>query len=105
MNFMLLDIALLILFLVFILIFLYVRRKRVKKEGVLLLYGTKWGVNSIKKFGEKHRKFLKRISHVSIWLGYALMAGMLYLFGKLLWIYLFLTCHKSLVRLIDCNYC
>jgi membrane-associated protease RseP (regulator of RpoE activity) len=89
MNFMLLDIALLILFLVFILIFLYVRRKRVKKEGVLLLYGTKWGVNSIKKFGEKHRKFLKRISHVSIWLGYALMAGMLYLFGKLLWIYLF----------------
>lgn len=89
MNFMLLDVALLVIFLVFILVFLYLGRKRVKKDGVLLLYRTHWGVKSIKKFGEKNKKFLKAISHVSIWLGYALMAGMLYLFGKIIWIYLF----------------
>jgi len=86
---MILDIALLVIFLIFILIFLYIGRKRVKKDGVLLLYRTNWGLNSIKRIGEKNKKFLKAVSHISIWLGYALMAGMLYLFGKIVWIYLF----------------
>jgi len=89
MNFMILDLILLVLFLIFILVFLYIGRKRVKKDGMLLLYRTNWGINSIKKFGEKNKKFLKAVSHLSIWLGYALMAGMIYLFGKIVWIYLF----------------
>jgi len=89
MNFMILDIALLIIFLISILVILYLGRKKVRKDGVLLLYDTKWGIASIKKFGEKHKKFLKKIGHFSNWLGYVLMAGMIYLFGKIVWIYLF----------------
>ena len=89
MNFMILDLILLAIFLIAIVTFLITRRKNLKKEGLLFLYRTSWGIKIIKKFGKKNKKLLKVLSHVSIWLGYALMAGMLYLFGKILWLYLF----------------
>ncbi|MBT4376458.1 site-2 protease family protein [archaeon] len=89
MNFLILDISLMVLFLIFVSLFLYRKKKEIKKEGVLWLYHTKWGVKIIKKFGEKNKKLLKILSHVSVWLGYALMAGMIWLFIKIVWIYIF----------------
>ena len=89
MNFMVLDLILLAIFLIAIVTFLIIRRKNLKKEGLLFLYRTNWGLKIIKKVGGKHKKLFKVLSHVSIWIGYALMAGMLYLFGKIVWLYLF----------------
>jgi membrane-associated protease RseP (regulator of RpoE activity) len=86
---MILDLILLAIFLIAIVTFLIVKRKNLKKEGLLFLYKTSWGIKIIKKVGGKHKKLFRILSHISIWLGYALMAGMLYLFGKILWLYLF----------------
>ena len=97
MSFIVYDVSFLVVFLIFLSIFLYRGRKRVKKEGLLLLYKTSWGIKLINYVGNKYKKTLKSLSYVSITLGYILMATMLYLFGKIIWIYLF---HQDVVRAI-----
>ncbi len=87
MNFMILDISLLVLFVIFISVFLYKKRKKVKKEGLLLLYKTQVGVKIIDKIGTTYKKTLKALSYACIGLGYLLMAGIIYLFGRVVWIY------------------
>ena len=89
MNFMWLDIGLMIAFVVFIAIFLYVRRRNLKRDGLLFLYKTEWGIKLIDRLGAKYKKCLQISSHVSVWLGYILMAVMIYLVGKIIYIYLF----------------
>lgn len=97
MNFMSYDIGLLIIFVICISIFLYVKRKRLKKEGLLLLYRTSWGVRLINQIGKKYKGLLTKLSYVSVGLGYVLMAGMLYLVGKIVWVYVF---NPEIVRAI-----
>ncbi|HUS51125.1 MAG TPA: hypothetical protein VMZ91_13235, partial [Candidatus Paceibacterota bacterium] len=97
MNFIIYDISLLVLFVMFVSIFLYRKKKNLKKEGLLFLYRTRWGIRLIKRIGEKYKKTLKVLSYVSIGLGYSLMATMLYLFGKIVWIYAF---RQDIVRAV-----
>jgi membrane-associated protease RseP (regulator of RpoE activity) len=78
-------------------IFLYIKKKNLKKEGLLVLYKTSWGIKLIDYLGNKYKKTLKTLSYVSIGLGYVLMASMLYLFGKIVWIYVF---RQDIVRAI-----
>jgi membrane-associated protease RseP (regulator of RpoE activity) len=84
-----LDIILLVLFAVFVGLFLFRNRKNLKREGLLLLYKTKWGINLINKTSKKYPKILKVLSYVSVILGYILMVGVLYLVGQLVWVYVF----------------
>jgi len=88
MEFIFYDMAFLILFVLAIAGVLYSRRKNIKKEGLLLLYKTEWGIRFIEKVGKKYKRTLKILSYVSITMGYFLMAGVFYLFGKIFWIYL-----------------
>src|SRR3990167_3661182 len=88
MNFIKYDIILLILFVLFVSLFLYRNRKNLKRDGLLFLYKTKWGIKLIDKTAKKFPKTLKNLSYVSIGVGYLLMAGMLYLFGKIVWVYI-----------------
>jgi len=97
MNFIVYDICFLVLFVILISIFLYMKKKNLKKEGLLLLYKTSWGIKLINYIGNKYKKTLKFLSYISIGLGYCLMAGMLYLFGKIVWIYIF---NQDIVRAI-----
>jgi membrane-associated protease RseP (regulator of RpoE activity) len=97
MNFIILDLILLGLFLIFVVTFLYRRRKKIQREGLLFLYRTSWGIKLIEKTGKKYKKTLKILSHVSVWLGYVLMVIMIYLFGRILYIYVF---HADVVRAI-----
>jgi len=87
MNFIVIDISLLIIFVIFISFFLYTKRKNLKKEGLLFLYKTTWGMKLIDRIGKKYTKTLKVLSYVSIGIGYILMASMIYLFGKIIYIY------------------
>jgi len=89
MDFMIYDIILLIIFIFFLSIFLYTRKKNLKREGLLLLYKTKWGIRLINRIGKKYKKTLKILSYISIITGFFLMFIMVYLFGKILWIYFF----------------
>jgi membrane-associated protease RseP (regulator of RpoE activity) len=98
MSFFIYDITLLIVFAIFISIFLYKRRKEIKKEGFLLLYKTSWGIKLINNIGEKHKKLLNFLSYVSVITGFLLMAVMIYLFGKIVWIYIFQSNIVSLVK-------
>ena len=94
---MIYDIFFLVLFVIFISIFLYKKRKNIKREGFLLLYKASWGIKLINYIGNKYKKTLKFLSYISIGLGYCLMAGILYLFGRIIWIYLF---NQDIVRAI-----
>ncbi len=89
MNFTTYDIVLLAIFVILLSIFLYRKRENLKREGLLLLYKTGFGIRAINKFTNKYKKTLNVLGYVSIVLGFLLMAGMLYLFGKMVWLYVF----------------
>ena len=89
MAFLIYDIILLVLFVVFISLFLYFKKDNLKREGLFFLYRTSWGIRLINIVGKKYKKTLKVLSYFSIALGYILMVGMVYLFGKIVWIYAF----------------
>ncbi|MBU2503500.1 MAG: site-2 protease family protein, partial [Nanoarchaeota archaeon] len=91
------DLILLALFVIFFSSFLYSRRRNLKREGLLYLYRTTWGMKLIERIGEKYKKTLRALSYVSIACGYALMAGMIYLTYKIIKVY-FLS--PSIVRAI-----
>jgi len=97
MNFIWYDLGLLALFVIFVSFFIYSRRKKMQKEGLLLLYKTPWGIKLINKIGRKYKKTMKAISWLSIISGYILMAGMVYLTYTIIKIYLF---NQEIVRAI-----
>jgi len=99
MNFIIYDIVLLVVFVLFVSIFLYRHRKNLKKEGLLLLYKTKAGVRLIDKIGNKYKKTLNVLGYVSIGLGFLLMLAMIYFFGKMVWIYIFQSEIVQLVKI------
>ncbi|MBU2104331.1 MAG: site-2 protease family protein, partial [Nanoarchaeota archaeon] len=88
MNFVVLDIFLLVLFVLVASIFLYRNKKNLKKEGALLLYKTSWGVKFIDYIGKKYQKTLKVLSYVSITTGYLLMIGVIILIFQTVYLYL-----------------
>lgn len=87
MNFMFYDLIFLFVFIVFLSVFLYSKRKNLKKEGLLILYRTNWGIKLIDYVGEKYKKTITVLSYISITLGYILMASVLYLLGKVIYVY------------------
>jgi len=88
MSFMIYDLVLLGLFLLAIGLFLYKKRSNLKKDGLLFLYRTSWGIKLINKVGKKYTKTLKILSYVSIVLGYLLMLGVIWLIYNIVEIYL-----------------
>jgi len=82
------DLGFLIVFGLFLIIFLYSKRKKLKRDGVMYLYRTKWGIKLINYVGGKYKRTLHILSYVSVGLGYILMASMLYLFGKIVYLYI-----------------
>src|SRR3989344_7120474 len=89
MNIMFWDLTLLGMFIVAISVFLYLKRRNIKRDGILLLYHTKWGIKLIDRFGKKHKKSLKVLGYLSVFVGYVLMILMIYFSVKILWVYLF----------------
>ena len=83
------DIPFLILFSAFVAWFLYTRRANLKKEGIMYLYPTKVGVKFIDYVGSKYKKTLRVFAFLSVISGYFLMAIMMYMLWKLIYVYLF----------------
>ncbi len=98
MNFQIYDLILLAIFVIFVSFFLYKNRKNLKREGLLFLYRTKWGMKLIDSIGKKYKKTLKFLSYISITLGYLLMGFMLYLFGKIVYIYVALPSYVQAIK-------
>jgi membrane-associated protease RseP (regulator of RpoE activity) len=87
MSFFLYDLSFLIVFSTFLIIFLYKRRKKLQREGILIVYRTKLGIKIINCIAEKYKKFLHSLEYLLIFTGYALMLGMLFLLFQLLYIF------------------
>jgi membrane-associated protease RseP (regulator of RpoE activity) len=87
MNFLIYDIAFLVIFLSFIAIFLYVKRKNVQRDGLLFLYRTQIGIKAIDYFSSRYKNQLKWLQYVSIAMGYFLMLLMMILFLQVVYIY------------------
>ena len=81
------DIILLILFVLFASFFLYLKRNNLKKEGILLLYRTKWGIKLINSVGRKYQRTLKALSYAAIFIGYILMIMIIYLIVDSVYLY------------------
>ena len=97
MNLAVYDLMFLAIFLIFLAVFLYRKKKNIQRQGLLLLYRANWGIKLINKVGKKYEKLLTKLSYVSIGMGYLLMIGVLYLIGKIVYIY---TTNLQLVRAI-----
>ena len=93
------DLVFLVIFLVLTSLFLFKKRKNIKKEGLLLLYKTRLGMKIIDRIGKKYTKLLNVLSYVSIILGFGLMIIMVYLFGKIVWIYIFNPAVVSAIKI------
>lgn len=78
MGFFVYDLSFLIIFCLAIATFLYIKRKKVVREGVLYLYKTSVGLKIIDKLGRKYPKTLKILSYISIIIGYILMIFSIY---------------------------
>jgi len=89
MSFLIYDLVFLAIFLIFFSVFLYTRKHNLKREGLLFLYRTQWGVRLINYFGKRYKKTLSVLSWFSIISGYLLMTGVLYLIYNVLKIYIF----------------
>ena len=98
MSFLIYDLTLLGIFVIFLGIFLYRKRKNVKREGLLLLYKTGWGIKLIDRIGSKYKKLLNVLSYISVTIGYFLMVGAIWLVGRIVWIYVF---RSDIVRAVN----
>ena len=88
MNFIFFDTSLMILFCIFVAFFIKIKRKNMKREGLMFLYRTQWGVKFIEKFSKKNQRILKILSPIIIVTGFFLMITMIYLFWSSLWQYI-----------------
>jgi len=88
MGFLLYDLTFLIVFTILVVIFLYRKRKNLKREGILYLYRTKIGIKLINFVGGKYKRTLKVLSYLSVIVGFSLMIAMIYLLGKLVYIFI-----------------
>ncbi len=98
MSFIIYDISFLVIFVIFLAVFLYRGRKNLRREGILLLYKTRWGMRLIDKVGKKYQKTLRVLGYISIGMGYILMISAIYFVGKIVWVYLFNPAFVQAVR-------
>jgi len=88
MEFIWYDVIFLTAFVILVSALLYLKRENIQKEGLLLLYRTKWGIKFINYTGKKFKKTLSVLGVISITIGYLLMIGVLWLFGRIFWMYI-----------------
>jgi len=88
MNIILYDIIFFVLFTLFVVIFLYKRRRNLKREGLLYLYRTKLGMEFIEWTTKKYPKILKKMQYLIIASGYALMFFGLWFIIKMTYTYI-----------------
>jgi len=87
MSFIIYDLAFLVLFSLAVGIFLYVKRKNLKRDGIMYLYRTKIGMELIDYLGSKNKKALKFFSYIIVICGYLLMAFSIYFLVQLVYLF------------------
>ncbi len=88
MSFLIYDLIFLAAFTLLVVGFLYAKRSRLQRQGLLYLYRTQWGVKRIDEFAKKHASWLKPAQYLVILSGFILMAAMIYFLLQFSWVYL-----------------
>lgn len=97
MSFLIYDLSFLVLFILFMAIFLSIKKKNLKREGIfMLLYRTSVGIKFIDYVGKKHKKTLKILSYLVVGMGYILMIISIYFLIQMV----FLFTNSSFVKLV-----
>jgi len=84
-SFMFYDLTFLVIFSIAIGIFLYLKRKNLKREGLMFLYRTNIGLKIMDNLAKKYPKTIKILSYIVIVVGYALMALAFYFLAQLIY--------------------
>src|SRR3989344_9601651 len=87
-NFIFYDVAILIIFTIWVVWFLYTRKHNLKREGIIYLYRTQLGIKFIDYIGNKYRKTIRVLQYFSVLTGVILMAGIIFLLGLTIYTYL-----------------
>ena len=82
------DLSFLVVFSICLIIFLYAKRKNLKREGILYLYKTKLGIKFIDYIGKKFKRVINVLQYFSIVLGYFLMVGIFLLLISAVYTYI-----------------
>ncbi len=85
MRFLYYDLAFLLVFILGLTLFFFLKRKNWTREGIMFLYKTQVGIKFIDYIGTKYKKTLKALSYVIVTSGYILMGVMITLLGYLLY--------------------
>lgn len=88
MGFIAYDLTFLVVFTLLVALFLYTRKHNLKRDGLLYLYRTKFGIQVINWTAKKYAKILKPMQYVVIASGYILMTIVLWWIARLTWVYL-----------------
>lgn len=81
------DLIFLIVFGVIAVYLLYKNKQNLKRQGWIFLYHTKVGLKFIDWVAKKFEKVLKPLSYVVIASGYILMASILWMISRTVWVY------------------
>jgi len=87
-SFLFYDIIFLVLFTLSVVFFLYKRRKKIRREGIVFIYPTKVGIKLMDYISQKYSRVLGFFKYVVISSGFILMGIMLYLIGQTVYIYI-----------------
>lgn len=98
-GFVVYDLTFLILFCLFLTIFLIRNRKNIKREGIMILYRTKVGLNLIEKTAKRFNKFLNKSEIIIIIFGYLLMATVVLLLGQIIYLFVKIPNFASIVKI------
>src|SRR3989338_6843479 len=87
-GFVFYDLAFLVLFGLALIIFLHKRKENVKRQGIIFLYKTEWGIKLMDSFSRKNKSWLKPLQYVIIASGVVLMVGITWLIIESTYLYL-----------------
>jgi len=87
MSFVVYDLIFLVLFTLATVVFLYKRRHKLQRQGILYLYRTKVGLRVIEFVSKKYANILRPLQYVILVSGYALMVACIWMIVKLTYYY------------------
>lgn len=87
MSFVIYDLVFLAIFIIATAVFLYKKRKKLDKEGLLYIYRTKVGIKFIEYIDTRYRKVVSFFKYPIIVTGYISMAVMTYFLVRIVYVY------------------
>lgn len=87
MSFIVYDLVFLLVFTLAAFWFIYTRKHNLKRQGLLYLYHTQWGVKLIERVSKEYAWLLRPLQYVVVVSGYVLMVVMVWMALKLTYVY------------------